>query len=294
VSTVRRAPAGAPDPVVGPLEGSPGAPAVAAVVAAVASSGRNGVRSVASALDVLDCFTWSAELGVTEIANRLGCSKSTAHRFLTTLTDKRLVERIPESGRYRLGLHLYELGQIAVSRFDLRAAALPVLEQLRAATNQTVHASVADGPDVLYVERFETWQGRPFSSRVGRRMPVHCTSSGKVLAAWDESVARARLAAGLPRRTPRTITDPARFVAELEEVRRRGYGVNMEEAEVGLSSVSAPVVSPNGRVLAAISVAGPTDVILGDGGQRVVRLVREAATGLGARIRQGQGSGGGR
>jgi DNA-binding IclR family transcriptional regulator len=257
-------------------------------VVTAAPPARNGVRSVGSALDVLDCFAWSAELGVTEIATRLGCSKSTAHRFLTTLTEKRLVERIPSSGRYRLGLHLYELGQLAVSRFDLRAAALPVLEQLRATTNQTVHASVADGADVLYVERFETWQGRPFSSRVGRRMPVHCTSSGKVLAAWDEAVVAARLAAGLPRRTPRTITDPARFLAELEEVRRRGYAVNVEEAEVGLSSVSAPVVSPNGRVLAAISVAGPTDVILGDGGERVSRLVREAAKVLGARIRQGQ------
>jgi DNA-binding IclR family transcriptional regulator len=249
-----------------------------------ATAARNGVQSVASALDVLDCFSWSAELGVTEVATRLGVSKSTAHRLLSTLTAKRLVERIPESGRYRLGLHLYELGQLAVSRFDLRAAALPVLERMRAATHQTVHASVADGADVLYVERMESWQGRPFSSRVGRRMPVHCTSSGKVLAAFDEAVARARLEAGLPRRTPRTITDPSVFLRTLQEVRLQGYALNVEEAEVGLSSVAAPVLAPSGRVLAALSVAGPTNVVLADGGERVIRLVKDAARELAAAV----------
>lgn len=251
------------------------------------ATARNGVRSVASALDVLDCFSWSAELGVTEVANRLGVSKSTAHRLLSTLTAKRLVERIPETGRYRLGLHLYELGQLAVSRFDLRSAALPVLERLRAQTGQTVHAGVADGADVLYVERFESWQGKPFSSRVGRRMPVHCTSSGKVLAAHDEAVARARLEAGLPKRTPRTITDPASFLRVLGEVREHGHALNVEEAELGLSSVAAPVFSPNGRVLAALSVAGPTDIILDGRAERAIRLVKEAARELGLRVRQG-------
>jgi DNA-binding IclR family transcriptional regulator len=245
---------------------------------------KGGVRSVASALDVLDCFSWSPELGVTEVATRLGVSKSTAHRLLSTLTAKRLVDRIPETGRYRLGLHLFELGQLAVSRFDLRAAALPVLERLRAATNQTVHAAVADGADVLYVERFESWQGRPFSARVGRRMPVHCTSSGKAIAANDDAVAQARLAAGLPRRTPRTITDPASFLRVLGEVRAQGFALNVEEAEVGLSSVAAPVLSPQGRVLAALSIAGPTNVILDDGGQRVARLVKEAARALAAAV----------
>lgn len=243
---------------------------------------RNGVRSVASALDVLDCFTWSPELGVTEIANRLGVSKSTAHRLLSTLKAKRLVEQVPETGRYRLGLHLYELGQLAVSRFDLRAAALPVIERLRAATNLVVHASVADGADVLYVERMESWQGRAFSSKVPRRMPVHCTSSGKAIAAHDEHVARARLEAGLPRRTPRTITDPAVFLRTLAEVRERGYSLNVEEAEPGMSSVAAPVLSPSGSVLAALSIAGPTDRLFADRGERAIRLVREAARELAA------------
>lgn len=250
------------------------------------SAARNGVQSVASALDVLDCFTWSAELGVTEVANRLGVSKSTAHRLLSTLKAKRLVEQVPETGRYRLGLHLYELGQLAVSRFDLRAAALPVLERLRAATGLVVHASVADGPDVLYVERMESWQGRSFSSKVPRRMPVHCTSSGKVIAAHDERVCRARLEAGLPRRTPRTITDPGMFLRALAEVRERGYALNVEEAEPGMSSVAAPVLSPSGGVLAAISIAGPTDKLFADQGERAIRLVKGAAREL-ARARPG-------
>jgi DNA-binding IclR family transcriptional regulator len=245
---------------------------------------RGGVQSVASALDVLDCFTWSPELGVTEVANRLGVAKSTAHRLLSTLRAKRLVEQVPGTARYRLGLHLYELGQLAVSRFDLRAAALPVLERLRAATGLIVHASVADGADVVYVERMESWQGKPFSNKVGRRMPVHCTSSGKAIAAHDDTVARARLEAGLPRRTARTITDAASFLRVLAEVRAQGYALNVEEAELGLSSVAAAVMSPTGGVLAALSIAGPTDKVLADRGARSIRLVQEAARELAAAV----------
>ena len=109
-----------------------------------------GLKSVATALDVLKCFAVDDELGVSDIARRLGIAKSTAHRLLTTLCSRGMTEKNPESGLYRLGMHLFELGQLAQARLRLRQLALPMLGELRAVTGHTVHLGVADGADVVH------------------------------------------------------------------------------------------------------------------------------------------------
>jgi DNA-binding IclR family transcriptional regulator len=131
-----------------------------------------GVKSVLAALDVLDCFSQQEELGVTEIARRLGVAKSTAHRLLTTLCARGIAEQNPQTGHYRLGLHLFELGQLARERAPLHRAALPLLEEIRQATGQTVHLSVADGADVLFLERMTSVRAIPLLVPGTRRMPA--------------------------------------------------------------------------------------------------------------------------
>jgi IclR family transcriptional regulator, KDG regulon repressor len=236
------------------------------------------VQSVSTAIDVLECLMREEEVGVSDVARRLGVAKSTAHRLLTTLCSRGLAERNPDTGRYRLGMRLFELGQMASDRYPLRRAALPLLEELRQASGLTVHLTVADGADVVFVERLHTLAGIRLMAAAGRRQPVHVTSAGKALAAFDPAVAQARRLAGFPRMTERTIVTAADWERVLAEVRREGIAVSIGEARPQLTSVAAPVRNSYGRAFAAVSVAGPSPEF-GDFG-RAARLVLTASAKL--------------
>ncbi len=221
------------------------------------------LQSVLTALDLLDCFEATEELGVTDMARRLGVAKSTAHRLLSTLASRGVVERVPGSGHYRLGLHLWELGQLVQDRTPLRHLALPILEEVRLSTGQTTHLSIAEGPDVVFVERLQALSGISLVGERRRRMPLHTTSAGKVLAAFNPEVSRARIEAGFPPLTGHTIGSAAEWEASLAGVRRRGLAVSDSENVSGLASIAAPVLDASGLAVAAVSVAGPRDAIIG-------------------------------
>jgi len=242
------------------------------------------VKSVTAALDVLDCFSHEPELGVSDIARRLGVAKSTAHRLLTSLRSRDLVERNPQTGQYRLGLHLFELGQLTQERMRLRRIALPLLEELRAVGAGTAQLSVPQGADVLHVERLEPVHGRGRCAPVPRRMPVHATSSGKALAAWNDELAQRRRQAGFPILTDATIRTAEEFDRELATVRRCGVATNLGESRPGVCSVAAAVLDAGGVAVAALALVRPTGP---DGGElgRQARLVSVAA----ARITRGLG-----
>ncbi len=243
------------------------------------AEGGAGLRSVLAAIDLLDCFTAADDLGVSEIARKLGLAKSTVHRLLSTLCRRGMAERDPQTGRYRLGMHLYELGELAVSRLDLRRAALPLLEEMRARTGFAVHLAVSQGPDVVYVERLPTLRSLPLLMDISLRLPAHCTACGKAIAAFNPTVARARQAAGFPAMTASSIHSAADYDRELRNVRQAGYAINHDEACAGLSSVAAPVCDRAGRARAAISLVGPTGAIAGTPG-RHARLAQAAAIRL--------------
>jgi DNA-binding IclR family transcriptional regulator len=198
------------------------------------------------------------DLGVSEVARRLGLSTSTAHRVLATLAAERLLEHDPRTGRYRLGLPLYELGSAVSEHVDLHAASLPVLSTLRHQTGEMVHVAVLDGLEVVYVERLESHNLLPIFRRVGHRLPAHVTSSGKVLlAALPRAELLSRLAGvELVARTPRTITRVDQLLAELDQVSARGWAANLEEGQLGVASVGAAIRGQDGAVLAALSVVG--------------------------------------
>lgn len=235
-----------------------------------------GLKSVASALDLLDCFVKDEELGVSEVARRLGVAKSTAHRLLTTLASRGLIEQNHETGRYRLGLHLFELGHLALERVELRRRSRTLLEELRERSGWTVHLSVAQGTDVLFLERLPTLRGIQAMEEFRRRWPLHTTSSGKAICAYDPEAAHRRLVAGLPAFTQHTITDPKRWHDELAKVRRQGYATSKEEVMLKLASVAAPVLDTSGTAIAAISITGSV-MELGEHHDRQVRLVMAAS-----------------
>lgn len=243
--------------------------------------------SVRTAARTLRAFSEAdTELGVAELARRLGISKSTAHRVLATLAAERLLEQDPATGRYRLGLALYELGSAVSAHVDLHAASLPVLTTLRHRTGEMVHVAVLDGLEVVYVERLESHRLMPLFRRVGHRLPAHVTSSGKALLAHlPRPDLLARLEGHtLVARTPRTITSPTVLLNELDRVAGRGWASNIEEGELGISSVGAPVRGPDGAVIAAVSVVGDAGRLRGGALSQAVSLVVEAADVISGRL----------
>ncbi|WP_396905652.1 IclR family transcriptional regulator [Mycolicibacterium phlei] len=241
----------------------------------------DALKSVANTLDVLDCFMTDDELGVSEVARCLGVAKSSAHRMLSTLAGRGFVEQNPETGRYRLGLHLYELGQLSVSRNRLRHAALPIMEDLRQRTGHTIHLGIADGCDVVHLERLKSREGLDiFDDMPERRFPTHCSSTGKVLAAFDPAVAEARRRASFPPITPNSVRSVEEWDATLAKVRRAGVAVNRGEVANGVMSVAAPVFDHTGRARAALSIVGRTEV-MERCEQQFTRLIVEAARRLG-------------
>jgi IclR family KDG regulon transcriptional repressor len=246
------------------------------------------LRSVSIAVGVLDCFTAADELGPTQVARQLGIAKSTASRMLSALAAGGLLERTP-AGRYRLGLRLFHYGQLALDRLPLRSVARPVLVELQESLRETVQLGVPVGGHVLYVERI-TAPGRAprLSGEVLRRVPGYSSSAGRAMAAFDAGVARDTLAVPRRRRTPFTVTDPARLAQLLRSTRRAGWVASREEYEPGYSSIAAPVLVTIGgappRVAGAVSVVGPTGSLLGPRTEFVAAGVCRAARRVGAAL----------
>lgn len=233
-----------------------------------------GLRSVGTALDVLECFAADSELGVSDVARRLGVAKSTAHRVLTTLASRGFVEQ-DASGLYRLGIHLYELGMLSHARNGLRHVALPVMRAVAEQTGHTVNLGIPDGADIVYVERIESMDGVRILGHSGRRQPAHCTSSGLVISAFNPTVDHDRREAGFPPRARGTIRRVADWDDALAEVRRQGHAVLHSGSFTGASSVAVPI-RVQGMAIGSISVLGPTPLITPDV-RRVVPLLTAAA-----------------
>lgn len=240
---------------------------------------QGGLQSVLTALELLDCFEEQEDFGVSELARNIGVAKSTAHRLLTTLCARGFAERDEQSGRYRLGLRLYDLGHLAVSRSDIRNAALPLLQDLHHRTGGTAHIAVPDGDDVIYLERIVGRDSLQTWSKVGRRARATTSSSGKVLYAYSPRFVNGRLQGPLPMALELDAALAARFRVALQETIKRGFAVSVDEWVQGLTSIAAPVLGQDGVARAAVSLVGPTPRMLADI-QSPARLVQIAARKL--------------
>lgn len=223
-----------------------------------------GLQSVTNAVRVLKAFSsQTPEWGVTELANHLDLGKSSTHRLLTTLSAERMLDQNPVTGKYRLGLAVFDLAAAVPRHLDLHEAVLAPMTALRNQTGETVQVAVLDGREVVYIERLDSPNTLRMFLEVGRRIAANATGTGKALLAFLPAERRRQLLDGwtMERRTASTITDPVALERELGEVRRRGYATNRHEAEVGVVSIAAPIRDRSTTVVAAISVAGPSDRI---------------------------------
>ena len=214
---------------------------------------RERVAALGRSLAILDALAEGGELGINELARRVGTTASTVSRQVGTLAEARLVEHVPLTGRYRLGLRIVELANSVLLRLDVREVARPHLEALVAAVGETATLSVPGEPDAITVDFVRSPQYVQGNTRVGRPSIAHATAAGKVMLAFTGRRPRPPLR----RYTDRTVTDPDRLDAELDRARLRGFAEAYEEREPDLNAIAAPVWSSLGELAAIVALHGP-------------------------------------
>lgn len=226
------------------------------------------------------------EAGLPELSAAMKLHKTTTHRIAHVLESRGLLRRAPDSNRYRLGLHLYDLGCHALDNVNIRDEARPIMTRVAFEVGETVHLAVADRAEVLYIERVEAQRSLTMGSKLGARNPVYCTALGKAILAFspDAEVDQALAGCSMQARTRNTFTSVLSLKRELERVRDRGYSIDDEEIEDGIRCISAPVLNPADRAVAAISISGPSSRVTPDRFQIIGKTVMKAAEDLSVHI----------
>jgi DNA-binding IclR family transcriptional regulator len=245
----------------------------------------SAVRSVDRAVAILDLLAEGGWRTGAEVSRELGVHRSTALRLLGTLERHALVERDARTAKYRLGRRLPQLASVVTGELDLRYVARPVCESLSDALGETVTLDVLTGDVIVPIEQATASTSVVSVNWLGRRTPIHCTASGKVILAFAPLAVRQRLLSmPLEKTTSHTITDRAELEAQLQAVRDAGIARTYEELEVGLDAIAAPVHSAEGDVVAALDVSGPSHRLRAEGRPELVNLTREAAADLSRRL----------
>jgi len=217
-----------------------------------------GAQAALRALRLLKLFAADTpELQLSEISENAGLNKTTTHRLLQALLSEEMLERNPASGAYRLGSAMMALGVQALSSNDLRLRARPMLRRLAEETGETATLEVPVDDTMLILDEVTSKHFVGASGNVGTRWPIHATSTGKALIAFEQDGTE-RLSAELQSLTAHTITRLETLEQQLGEIRRRGFAETVDELEDGFSGVGAVVRGGMGEVLGALSICGPT------------------------------------
>ena len=220
------------------------------------------IQTVSNALRLLEVFFGEHELGVSELSRRLDLHKNNVFRLLATLELGGYVEQSSANDRYRLGVRSLELGRAYARSHSLVERARPLLQELVSELGETAHLGILRDFEVVHVDGIEPKRLLVTASRVGQRLPGHCSALGKVLIGCGSSLAReqydrAVATRGLDAATPSTLTDRMKLAEHLRTVGSQGFALDLGECETGLHCAAAPVYADNGEVVAAMSVSGP-------------------------------------
>ncbi len=242
--------------------------------------------AVEAALSILETLGTVHEMGVTDLARKLGLGKSSVYRLLATLARRGYVEKSPQTDRYQLTYRLFAVGSPATDRFGLREVANPAMQRLAAETGETVNLGVLDGTRVVNLHKVESRHLLRMHLEVGGGAPAHATALGKVLLAALEPAEVARRLHGrrLERLTPRTIGDRRTLGTALARVRAQGFAIDDEECSLGLRCVAAPIVNHRGSVVAALSISGPSPRLPDQVLSRMAESARAAAREVSQRL----------
>ncbi|MFA6507394.1 MAG: IclR family transcriptional regulator [Treponemataceae bacterium] len=219
------------------------------------------VNTVLKAVRILDLLADNSDLGLSEIARVLKLPKSSVHSILETLAAAKIVERDEATGRFHLGVKLVELGNRARLELDICRIAAPFLQGLNVEFDETVHLTVLDNDEVLYVDCIESQRRLRTYSVIGVRAPLYCTSVGKAILAFqtDDEIRRIAREKGLTKITATTIDTEVRLFEEVARIRKNGYAMDDMEHEDHLRCVGAPIRNARGEVFASLSLSGPAE-----------------------------------
>ena len=237
------------------------------------------VQSVDRAVSVMELLARTGSSGVTEVAREIGIHKSTAYRLLTTLRDRGLVEQDEATEKYRLGFGLVLLASAVTADLDILRCARPLCERLSEQTQETVTVAVLEDDDAVVIHQTVSKSSALSVDWTGRHTPIHATAAGQVfLSHMPEDQRRRILRRSLERFTENTVLARATLEERAQETRERGYGYTIEELEIGLNAVGAPVRSSDGAVVATVSVSGPVFRLPAEDIPEVGELVKGAAS----------------
>jgi len=245
------------------------------------------IQSIKRAVQILNSFTLKKnELGVTELSERLNLHKSTVHRILVTLEDEGFVVKDQVSQKYRLGIKLFELGHIVKEQMEIRNYALPIMKELAQKTEESIDLNILSDGKRVSIEKIESPHDVRRIIQLGKSLPLHCGGSGKALLAFlpDEEVDKIIRKEKFIPFGPNTITDPTKLKEHLKEIRKNGYAISFEERILGSASVAAPILDYKGKVVASLSVSGPTTRFAKKKVPILISLVKEAAQKISASL----------
>jgi len=215
--------------------------------------------------------------GVSDLARRVGITKSNAHRLLQTLVAAKYVTRDSAAGTYSASPRLFEFGMLVGSRIDVRKAALPIMRRLSQQTGENVALAVLDAGEVMYLERIDSPSPVRSVVRTGQRLPSYCSSSGKVLLAFAPQGDVDALEGKIVRFTDRTVADVPALKADLAIIRQQGYGLVQGEWHREVSSVAVPIQGRRDGLVAALAISGPTDRFTPQAIARHIAAAQEAS-----------------
>ncbi|KKD03107.1 IclR family transcriptional regulator [Streptomyces sp. WM6386] len=217
------------------------------------------MQSVDRAISVLEILAQRGEAGVSEVAGEIDVHKSTAFRLLGALEARGLVEQAGERGKYRLGFGIVRLAGAVTGRIDITQQGRPICERLAEEIGETVNIAVMQEHYAINLYQVRGPGAITAHNWVGQLTPLHATSSGKILLAHMPTKARTTLLTetGMKKVTARTITAKTKLEKNLADARERGYAFTLEELEIGLHAMAAPVRNRDGEVIAALSASGP-------------------------------------
>lgn len=250
------------------------------------------IHSIDRALDILLLLQQEGkEMGVTQIGTSLGMYKSTVYRTLNTLENKGFVQQNPDNGKYWLGMKLYSLGMLIREKSHLTNIAYPYAKELSEKYREVVHISVLDKgaehyPKHIIIDKIESQQVLSLTPPIGSSAPCHCSAVGKCLLAFSSDPYIEKFVGHvLPKYTDKTIVQWDKLLTELAEIRQKGYALDDEELELGLTCLAAPIFGRGNDVLAALSLSGPSSRVKSERFAEMVAAIIQTTKMISSQLR---------
>lgn len=221
-------------------------------------------QTVVNALRLLECFAKEEELGITELSEAINVGKTVTARLVSSLEEYGYLRQNPATKKYRLGMKLVYLGSLVQDRKELIQVVEPYLRQLSREFQISAHMAIQERGGSMILSKISMGPVVYMNSRVGSTLPLHASATGKCLLAFGEPQAlnSVYLRGELERYTEFTITDPTKFVEEIQIVRKQGYAMDNEESNLGLTCLGIPLLDARGKLVAAVSLSGQTQFVL--------------------------------